>query len=123
MTFRDFISSRYNVTDRIRARVVNPIEAVKEADFLPYDDIIVYDGVLQKIVYLDKDTPFPVTELLSYTRADVDKMDDCPLKDVYNIYMENIDETDMDIQSIMQAARIFMKNKQNKMEEKLKCIQ
>lgn len=67
LTFREYIGKYYNVTDRIKARLINPKEAVAERDDLPYDDIIYIDDELQKVVYITDDSPISVVELLSYT--------------------------------------------------------
>lgn len=123
LTFQEYIKQYYNVTEKIRARVVNPVDAIRQADSMPYDDIIFYEGELQKVVYLDADTPIPVAELIGYTKEEIDKINDAALTNVYVNYMENIETSDMDVQSLIQAAQMFMKDKRDQRRRQLACIQ
>lgn len=117
LTFRDYIQKYYNVSDRIKARIINPKDIVKNRDDLPYDDIIYIDGELQKVVYITEDTAISIVELISYTRDDILKTGDVDLINVYDNYMEQVDVKDMDIMSLIAAAQIFMKDKK---EERLR---
>lgn len=113
LTFREYISKYYNVSDRIKARIVNPKEIVKNRDDLPYDDIIYIDGELQKVVYITDDSAISIVELISYTRDDIVKTGDIDLINVYDNYMEQVDVKDLDIVSLIAAAQIFMKDKKD----------
>lgn len=123
LTFREYIGKYYNVTDRIKARLINPKEAVAERDDLPYDDIIYIDDELQKVVYITDDSPISVVELLSYTAEDMHKINDPDLINVYDNYMEQVNVEDVDLANLISAAQIFMREKKEGRMRLVGCIQ
>lgn len=123
LTFREYIGKYYNVTDRIKARLINPKEAVAERDDLPYDDIIYIDDELQKVVYITDDSPISVVELLSYTAEDMHKINDPDLINVYDNYMEQVNVEDVDLANLISAAQIFMREKKEGRMRLAGCIQ
>lgn len=123
LTFQEYINRYYNVADRIRARLINPKEAVAMRDDLPYDDVIYIDGELQKVVYVTDDTPISVVELLSYTYDDMHKINDPDLITVYDNYMEQVNVEDVDMASLISAAQTFMREKKEARMRMAGCIQ
>lgn len=123
MTFQDYIKKHYDVSARIRARIINPKEIIKNRDDLPYDDILFIDGEFQKAVYIDDDTAISVAELISYTHDDIKKVSNRDLILLYENYMSQINVEDVDIMGLISAAQVFMKDKKNERMRLLGCIQ
>lgn len=123
MTFQEYIKKHYDVSARIRARIINPKEVIKNRDDLPYDDIKYVDGELQKIVYIDDDDFISVAELISYTIDDISKIPNNDLKQLYDNYMSQINVEDVDLLSLISAAQVFMKDKKDERMRMLGCIQ
>lgn len=82
-------------------------EQLQEQDDFPYDAIRVNeDGVLTKVVYLDDtDRYIDIYELMSYDRADIVKLKDVDLLQVYDNYMSLIDTEDINIADTVHLAR------------------
>ena len=113
MNIKQFCEEYYPVKEKIRQIIQDPYLLVKECDSLPYDAIQVVDGKLQKVVYLDdsQESVIPVYDLLAYSKEDMDKEPDSPFKDMYNIYMSQIDLKSISIQEIMSAVSDYEQHK------------
>lgn len=109
MTFREFIADYYPIKDRIAAIQSDPIKMIMESDSLPCDDVKFIDGSLQKVVEVTEGVFVPVLDLLAYSESDISSMDP-DLRKVYQVYMENIEYSDLDIESIMSSARRYKEN-------------
>ena len=103
LTFREYIGKYYNVTDRIKARLINPKEAVAERDDLPYDDII----------YIDDESMKGRNAELSKEKA----------ARQYDNYMEQVNVEDVDLANLISAAQIFMREKKEGRMRLAGCIQ
>lgn len=64
-------------------------------------------------MFLDdsQDNVVPVYDLLSYSKEDMEKEPDSPFKDMYNIYMSQIDMKSISIQEIMSAVKDYEQHK------------
>lgn len=122
MTINDFIDEYYPVDDKIKMYASNPYQKIMDNDDLPCDSIQMVDGKLQKVVYLSDDEVIPVFDLLSYTLADIERINNPDLTTAYKAYMDNIDLTDMTIESIMSAVKDFNTAKESKERLLNKCI-
>lgn len=113
MNIKQFCEEFYPIKEKVRQIVQDPYLLVKECDSLPYDAIQVVDGKLQKVVFLDdsQDNVVPVYDLLSYSKEDMEKESDSPFKDMYNIYMSQIDMKSISIQEIMSAVKDYEQHK------------
>lgn len=116
MTFEDYIEEMYPIKSKVEAIRKDPIREVLENDFLPYDDICVFEGELQKVVETSKGDIIPVLDLLSYSKEDVEKMNDPAFKEVWEGYMDCVNVEDFNIQNILNIASTYRQNKQKKAE-------
>ena len=122
MNLVEFIDEYYPIDEKIKQYEADPFKRIMDNDDLPYDDIRMYEGKLQKVVYLSDDEVIPVFELLSYTAEDIKKLNNAELSSVYNAYMDNIDVTDMTIEEIMSAVQDYSRAKENKERLLNACI-
>lgn len=116
MTLCEYVRSYYPIKQRIQNRLSNPVQQVMEADQLPYDEILPVEGIYQKVVYLTDEDYITVTELLSFSDEDMKTMPDCELKDVWKVYMENIDITDFNVLEIMNSAKRYFEEREKRGE-------
>lgn len=123
MTIPEFIDERFPIDDLIAEMKSSPIQRVLDNDDLPCDDVRYVNGALQKVVEVTADVYVPVTEILSYCKEDVDKMNDVDFKNAYTAYMGLIDVTDVNIESIMSAVREYKANMEKKEGLLSKCTQ
>lgn len=123
MTIPEFIDERFPIDDLIKEMKSSPIQRILDNDDLPCDDVRFIDGALQKVVEVSADVYVPVTEILSYCKEDVDKMNDVDFKTAYTAYMGLIDVTDVCIESIMSAVREYKANVSKKEGLLGKCTQ
>lgn len=123
MNLKEFIRDKYPIKDKIESIFTDPIKQIMEQDDLPYDGVMSIDGTMQKVVYVSDDTYIPVVEILSYYAEEVQKMKDEEFKTVYFAYMDNIDLSDLTIETIMSSAREYNEGKLKRDELLAKCIQ
>lgn len=123
MTFREYISEMYPIEDKLRAIASDPYTAILENDDLPYDDIRMVDGVLQKVVEISSDSYISIMELLSYDAADVEKMKDEEFKQLYYAYMDNVEVSPLTLERIMSSVREVRKHKEAKKELLSRCTE
>lgn len=123
MTFVEYINTYYDARDRIYSKMKNPIQRVMEADGLPCDAVRVVDGELQKVVFLndDGDDVIPVVELITYTKEEIEKINDSALKEVYYAYMDNVRIEDVNIKEIINSAVLFQEKRKAKQERLANC--
>ena len=124
MNFVEFIKNEYpEAIEKIKAYKSDPITRIMESDDLPYDDIRVVEGQLQKVVYLNDDDVITVFDLLTYTKEDIESMkDNEELKAAYMGYMDLVDITDMTIDNIMKSVQEYKAVKESKGKLLEKCI-
>lgn len=123
MSFIEYIDTYYNARDRIYSKMKNPIQRVMEADGLPCDAVKMVDGELQKVVYLNDDGSdfITVVELITYTKDEVEKINDKELKEVYYAYMDNVHVEDVNIKEIINSAVLFQEKRKAKQERLALC--
>jgi len=94
-----------------------------EADGLPCDAVKMVEGELQKVVYLNDDGSdfITVVELITYTKDEVEKMNDKELKEVYYAYMDNVHVEDVNIKEIINSAVLFQEKRKAKQERLASC--
>lgn len=120
MTLIEYIDTKYPIEDKIRLLREDPITRVMNADCLPCDKVAVFDGELQKVVYLnDAGECIPVLELLSYDEADIRKLGQCDLSNAWYAYMKLVSSKDVDLDDYIAMSRTYMPV-QKKREELLK---
>lgn len=120
MTILEYIEEYYPIQERVDRLMRDPFTLVKESDDLPYDEIMFYDGKVQKVVLYD-DEIIPVYDLLLYDPSDVDAMPDGAFKEMYKIYMEQVDIKTLSIQEIMSAVRDYEQHKAELKEKVSGC--
>lgn len=123
MTLREYINTIYPIDALIEVIKSDPIKAIMENDDLPYDEIRMYDGVMQKVVELEDGTFIGVMELLSYTKEDVLKLKDEELRNAYFAYMDNVVIEPVTLEYIMSSARELKKRKEQKKEMLERCTE
>lgn len=121
MTLYEYCTEYRPIHEKIALIKSDPIKRVLEMDSLPCDGVKMIDGQLQKVVEITSDSYISVIDLLSYSKEDVDKMTDVDFKSVYYAYMDNIDLTDISVESLMTAVRDYSANKDKKRELLNKC--
>lgn len=124
MNLKQYIEERYPIKDKLEHLKKNPYARVRDADFLPYDDIIVVDGILQKVVKLKDDEYITVMDLISYTKEDIDKMSECVLKTAWTTYMENVEITDVtekEFDALQRLSRQYSEHVALREEQLYKC--
>ena len=114
MTLHEYVRTVYDIRDKVKRIKADPVQAIRDRDDMPYDDIRLVDGKLQKVVMLSDDEYISIVDLLGYTEEEVDKCNSIELKDVWHAYMENIVLEDMDIKSIMSSCRKLAENKEKR---------
>lgn len=115
MYITEFIEKYYPITDKVSARISNPYKRVEEADDLPFDRIGPDEtGAITKLVDIDNDRSISVMDLISYTKEDIDKMNDEPLKNCWEAYMEQVDIEDLNLIDIMESVRMYNKIKSDR---------
>jgi len=107
MTFEEYTQEIYPIEDKVKALQNDPIQQIMNNDSLPYDDICVIDGTLQKAVETSDGEMVPVIELLSYVKEDVEKMPKSPFTEVYFAYMNCVDVEDFSVQQIISLATAY----------------
>ena len=55
MNLVEFIDEYYPIDEKIKQYEADPFKRIMDNDDLPYDDIRMYEGKLQKVVYLSDD--------------------------------------------------------------------
>ena len=121
MTLREFVKDVYHIENRLRLMKLDPVKQVMERDDLPYDEIKMVDGVLQKVIMLDDTEFIPILDLLTLTKEDVESIKDEEFKAAYNGFMDNVDVTVIDVQNIINSINELdsMQDKKNKLLERL----
>ena len=78
---------------------------------------------MQKVVYLNDDGSdfITVVELITYTKDEVEKMNDKELKEVYYAYMDNVHVEDVNIKEIINSAVLFQEKRKAKQERLASC--
>lgn len=118
MNIKEFIASQYPIKDRVRDKLSDPYKRIAEMDSLPYDVIGPDDnGIVTKLVEIDETTFIPVMELITYTRDDVEKMNDEAFKIAYFAYMDNVDVMDVSFVDLQECARAFLRSSQNRRDK------
>lgn len=114
MTLKEYVRTVYNIEDQVKAVNEDPVKLVMERDDLPADDAKYIDGVLQKIVYLSDEEFISVVDLLGYTKEEIDAQPNSDLANVWTVYMEKVELTDMGIEAIMSSCQELAKVHKNK---------
>lgn len=118
MNILEFIQEQYPIKDRVKERLSDPYKRIAEMDSLPYDVIGPDDnGVVTKLVEIEDNVFMPVVELISYSKADVDKMEDESFKAAYYAYMDNVDVMDVCFADLQECARAFLRNSKKRKEQ------
>lgn len=109
MNLREYANSeRFNLQERKEIFNNDPVKVIMENDDLPYDEIMMYEGKLQKVVHVDDGRVISIVDLLSYMKVTDISEKDIPLREVYGAYMDNVsvnDPTFKQIQELLQRAR------------------
>lgn len=93
----------------IESKISNPYQLIEESDDLPYDRIGIDDsGVLTKLIEIDDERVISIYDLISYSSVDEIEASDKELREVYEIYMTQIDLKDPKIADIQSMARDYM---------------
>ncbi len=117
MTIREFIDEYYPIRDIVKRITTDPVTKVMEMDDLPFDEVIEFDGVLQKVVYTSSHIAVPVIELLGTSERDVEKLPDGDeYKELYKIYMENVSVTNIQLEELMGLSKAYLELKQKRRE-------
>lgn len=122
MTLKEYIRDYYPIQEKLQIIKNDPIKRIMEQDDLPYDGIVVVDGKLQKVVYSSDDEFIPVLEILSYNKEEVEKSTDTEFKTIWNAYMDNVEVTDLNLETIMAASKEYIENKKRKEALLEQCI-
>ena len=122
MTIVDFIEQQYPIIDVLRARLKDPVKAVMENDNLPYDSIGPDEnGNLTKLVEIEDGVSIPVSDLISYTKEDIEKHFNENLKAAWEAYMSIIDLQDIEIADIIASTRRYNEVRDKRKELLGKC--
>lgn len=106
MFITDFIREQYPIRDKIAVRLSNPYDKVANNDDLPYDTIGTDEsGHVTKLVEVEEDRFISVVDLISYTRKDVEQMNDPALLTVWENYMDQIDVQDINVADIFECVK------------------
>lgn len=122
MYMKEFVTSVYPIKELVRNVLSNPLVTVMKRDDLPYDDIRLVDGELQKVIFINDEEEFiPVLELLSYSEEDIRKLGDEQMRQVYEAYMENVDVEDMELANLIEASKRYRAKQREKKELRDRC--
>lgn len=110
MTFKEYIETKYDVKETIKARTSDPIKAVLDNDDFEFDEIRMVDGELQKVVYINEEEFITVFELLCYSEKDIPNMSP-ELREVYTNYMQDITVEKWSLEALRQSARAYRKER------------
>lgn len=118
MDILEFITTQYPIRDKVMSKLSNPYDRVANNDDLPYD-LIGRDesGHVTKLVEVEENRFISVVDLLSYSREDVDKLNDPALMNVWENYMASIDICDMNIVDILECTRTHQKSVERRAEQ------
>lgn len=107
MRIWEFIDKHYTeVISFINDVTADPVRMVLENDDLPYDDVRMCDGQLQKVVLINDDDEFiPVMDLLQHNKEEIEAMPDCDFKRLYQAYMSNVKIDDVNLEKMRTLIR------------------
>lgn len=116
MLITEFIVNYYPISEKLKEVFSNPYQAIENANDLPYDKIGPdEDGNITKLVVIDETRTISVLDLICLTPADLSR--DSALKEIYDIYMEQITLQDVNIADIMESVSMYKNSKATRQEQ------
>lgn len=115
MTLSEYIDEQFPIDKMIELYNSDPITRIMEADSLPCDKVMMYDGKLQKVVEISDGEYISVFDLISMEASEAATMP-IEFQEVYNAYMDNIELTDVSVDDILNLSRKYKKMQMERKE-------
>ena len=107
MTITEYIQDKYPIQAKVKELFQNPYTAIANEDSLPYDIIGPdEDGHVTKLVLVNTDgRTISVVDLISLSEEDREA--DLELKNIYEVYMSQIEYEDVNLSDIMRMTKLY----------------
>ena len=124
MTLVEYVKEYYPLEEKIRELQNDPVKRVAEADPFPWDEILVHEGTLKKMIEVKPGEYIPVTDLVSYSASDIEQLGPGyeDIKKVYKAYMQRIDYSTVSIDDIIDMTKKYAETRKQEQVLKVKCI-
>ena len=112
MTITEYIQDKYPIHTKVKELFQNPYTMVANEDNLPYDLIGPdEDGQITKLVMVNTEgRTISVIDLIGLSEEEREA--DLELKNIYEIYMSQIDYEDVNLSDIMQMTKMYKRLKE-----------